>query len=267
MAFKRIGCAFAVVFAAGAPAHAAEWMDWERWMSAGTALGSLSDEPWRVNVGAGAAIAPVYLGADEYDGKPLPLVDLEYRNFAFLSTQRGVGVNLMRERTYRAGARLTVDWGRDSSDADRLRGLPDVGTGVEAGLFFEAFWGAWRIQADLRQELADGHGGFLFSADLAYGGRLSDSMSLFLGAGAVYMGEEYAQAYFGVPAGGPLPAFEASSGIRDVSPYAQLVYHFTPNFYAALDGRAYVLFSDAADSPIVESDVPFVGSFLIGYRF
>src|SRR5690606_10081045 len=123
------------------------------------------------------------------------------------------------------------------------------------------------FQADIRQEVASGHGGFLFTGDVAYGGRLSDALSLFLGAGVVYMGEEYAKTYFGVPSGTPLPAFEASSGLRDVTPYAQLVYHSSPQFYAAEDGSAYVLFSDAADSPIVESDTPFVGSFLIGYRF
>jgi outer membrane scaffolding protein for murein synthesis (MipA/OmpV family) len=248
-------------------ASAGEWYDFQNWMSAGAAVTSQSEGPWRVNVGAGVAAAPVYLGGDEYDAKPLPLIDLDYRNFIFLSTQRGFGFNYIRRRNLKVGARLTIDYGRDSADAERLRGLPDVDAGVEAGIFFEAFTGSWRFQGDLRQEIASGHGGFLASADVAYGGRLSDNMSLFLGAGLTYMGKEYADAYFSVPAGAPLPAFEASSGLRDISPYAQLVYHFTPRFYAALEGRAYMLMGDLSDSPIVENDLPFTGSFLVGYRF
>lgn len=252
---------------AATPAAAGEWYDFERWMSAGTAVTSPSEGPWRINLAAGAAAAPVYLGGDEYDAKPLPLVDLEYRNFAFLSTQRGAGFHFWRSGRVRAGARLTLDYGRESADAPRLRGLPDIETGGEAGVFLEGFAGSWRFQADLRQEIADGHGGFLASAGVAYGARLSDAMSLFLGAGLTYMGEEYAASYFSVLAGAPLPAFEAGSGLRDVSPYAQLVYHFTPRFYAALEGRAYMLMGDIVDSPIVENDLPFTGSFMVGYRF
>ena len=263
-----VGCGVAAcLFAASSAASAGEWYDFEHWLSAGTAVASPSEGPWRVNVGAGVAAAPVYLGGDEFDAKPLPLVDIDYRNFFFLSTQRGLGANLLRGSRYRAGVRLTPDYGRDSEDSPRLRGVPDVETGVEAGVFIEAYSGSWRFQADLRQEIASGHGGMLASADVAYGGRLSEQMSLFLGAGLTYMGEEYAASYFSVPAGAPLPAFEAASGIRDLSPYAQLVYHFSPRFYAALEGRAYALIGEAADSPLVETDLPFTGSFLIGYRF
>lgn len=248
-------------------AAAGEWYDLERWTSAGAAVASQSEGPWRVNVGAGASAAPVYLGAEEYDVKPLPLLDVDYRGLLFASTQRGFGYNFFRKRTFRAGPRITIDWGRDSADSDRLRGLPDVGVGVEAGLFAEAYTGSWRFQADVKQEIADGHGGLLASADVAYGARVSEALSLFLGASVTYMGEEYAAAYFGTPAGSPLGGFEASSGLRDVTPYAQFVYHFTPTFYAALDGRFYILMSEAADSPIVESDMPFVASFMVGYRF
>jgi MipA family protein len=264
---RRVWRLAALPLVASSPALAGEWYDLERWTSAGTAVASRSEGPWRVNVGAGAAAAPVYLGADEYDAKPLPLLDLDYRGLVFLSSQRGLGYNFFRKRSFRAGPRLTLDWGRDSADSDKLRGLPDVEVGVEAGLFAEAYFRSWRFQGDLRQEIADGHGGFLASADVAYGARVSDALSLFVGSGLTYMGEEYAAAYFGAPAGSPLGAFQAGSGLRDVTPYVQLVYHFTPNFYAAVDGRYYLLLGDAADSPIVESEAQAVGSFLLGYRF
>lgn len=264
---RLAAAAVALTLSAPAATAAGEWYDLERWTSAGAAVAARSEGPWRVNVGAGVAAAPVYLGADEYDAKPLPLIDLDYRGLLFASSQRGFGYNFFRKRTFRAGPRITIDWGRDAADSDKLRGLPDINVGVEAGLFAEAFFRSWRLQADVRQEIADGHGGFLASADVAYGARVSEALSLFLGVGATYMGEEYAAAYFSTPAGSPVGAFEASSGLRDVTPYAQFVYHFTPNFYGALDGRFYLLLGEAADSPIVESDAQFVGSFLVGYRF
>lgn len=40
-------------------------------------------DPWRITLGAGAAWAPDYLGSDDYDVDPLPVVDIRYRDRFF----------------------------------------------------------------------------------------------------------------------------------------------------------------------------------------
>ena len=78
-------------------------------------------------------MAPEYQGSDTNEVKPLPLVDIDYMGKVYASTQRGIGYNIWRTRTVRAGPRLTWDFGRDSSDHAPLASLPDVDPALELG--------------------------------------------------------------------------------------------------------------------------------------
>ena len=142
------------------PAVAGKYNDWENWMSSGTAVlpnpSNASHSRFRTIIGGGAAIAPEYLGTDDLELKPLPLLDTTYAGKLFVSTQQGVGYNLWRTRTVRAGPRLTFDFGRDSGDHANLTGLPDVDFGTEIGLFVEAYNGPWRLRGDVPRNFLAG---------------------------------------------------------------------------------------------------------------
>ena len=247
------------------PSHAQQ--DYEEWLSGAmsTRLGTQGE--WRVVMGAGAGMAPEYLGADDYEGKALPLIDIEWRGTYFASTQRGLGVNILRQRSTRAGPRFTLDLGRDSSDATVLAGLPNVDQTVEIGVFAQHFTRAWRFEADLRMGL-NGHEGIIGSVDVGLGGALADRTSLIIGANIHVADENYMTAYFGVPAAtANFAAFAPASGIRDVTGYATMTYVITDNVYVTLDLKASLISGDAAKSPIsLSDDQYFVGS-VLAYRF
>ena len=164
--------------------------DYEEWLSGAMSTRLGTDSEWRVVMGAGAGMAPEYMGADDYEGKPLPLVDIEWRGTYFASTQRGLGINILRQRSTRAGPRFTFDFGRDSSDAVVLAGLPKVDQTVEFGVFAQHFTRAWRFEADLRMGL-NGHEGIIGSIDVGLGGALADRTSLIIGANIHAADETY----------------------------------------------------------------------------
>lgn len=256
------------------PAVAGKYNDWENWMSSGTAVlpnpSNASHSRFRTIIGGGAAIAPEYLGTDDLELKPLPLLDTTYAGKLFVSTQQGVGYNLWRTRTVRAGPRLTFDFGRDSGDHANLTGLPDVDFGTEIGLFVEAYNGPWRLRGDVRKEFFGGHDGLLGNVDVAWGSRWTDSVSLVLGGRATVMGEKYAQAYFSVPAANAIsgrPAYEAGASIRDFGGYVQVIYDINRSIFISAEGRGNFLFGDAADSPLSTADTTFIGSVMAGVRF
>ena len=216
-----------------APAHAQQ--DYEEWLSGAmsTRLGTQGE--WRVVKGAGAGLAPEYLGADDYEGKPLPLIDIEWRGTYFASTQRGLGINIVRQRSTPAGPRFTLDLGRDSADATALAGLPNVDETVEFGVFAQHFTRAWRFEADLRIGL-NGHKGIIGSIDVGLGGALAEKTSLIIGANIHAADEKYLQAYFGVPsATANFATFAPKAGLRDVTGYATITYVITDNIYVTLD--------------------------------
>lgn len=247
--------------------------DWEVWTSAANAVlpakrGKLG--PFRMNIAAGAAATPEYLGSDTIASKPLPLLDVNYAGTLFLSTQQGVGWNMWRKRTLRAGPRITFDFGRNAADAPSLAGLPNIELGTEIGLFFESFVASWRFKGDMRKEIGGGHGGFLINGEAAWGSRWSKNASLILGMRTTFMDDTYAESYFGVAAANSTAGhatYKPTGGFRDVNAYVQLVYDFTQAIYVATELRGTTLMEQAADSPLAESDAFFTGSVMVGYRF
>ena len=65
--------------------------DYEEWLSGAMSTRLGTDSEWRVVMGAGAGMAPEYMGADDYEGKPLPLVDIEWRGTYFAEHATGIG--------------------------------------------------------------------------------------------------------------------------------------------------------------------------------
>ena len=90
---------------------------------------------WRINVGFGAAAMPLYEGASHYHLVPAPAFDIRYRDIAFLSTGDGLGVNVLRGDTYRAGVAIGYDLGRNAHLSGRLNGLGNVEAAPEVRLF------------------------------------------------------------------------------------------------------------------------------------
>ena len=247
--------------------------DWELWTSAANAVLPAkrgAEEPFRINLAVGAAVVPDFLGSDNITTRALTLIDVNYAGTLFLSTQQGVGWNMWRKRTVRAGPRITFDLGRQAADSPSLIGLPDIKTGTEIGLFVEKFMASWRFKGDIRKEISGGHGGLLINGEAAWGNRWSKNATLILGMRTTYMDDTYAGSYFTVLAantGTGRPAYAAAAGFRDINGFAQVVYDFTQAIYVATELRGTMLLSQAADSPITETDTSFTGSVMAGVRF
>jgi MipA family protein len=265
-----VGFTLAILSGIGLEANAGV-PDLEAWTFGSTATRIENNSEWKVNLGGGMGYAADYMGSDDYTSHFLPVADIEWRGTWFLSTQRGLGLNLVRTRQTNAGPRITWSAGRDSSDNTDLSGMADLSSSVEAGFFIRHFSGSWRFEADLRYGLNDsGHHGIVGSASVALGGRLSEDSSLIIGASTTYGSESYMTANFGVTnseAAAGRAAYAPSGGIRDFSGFASVVYNINQNIYLTIDGRGTMLNSQASNSPLVKaSEQYYVGS-TVGYRF
>ncbi|NQV61606.1 MAG: MipA/OmpV family protein [Alphaproteobacteria bacterium] len=247
--------------------------DWELWTSSANAVLPVRQGiagPFRINAAVGVVSAPEFLGSDSISARALPLLDVNYAGSLFLSTQQGIGWNMWRKRTFRAGPRITFDYGRQAADSTSLTGLPDIDIGTEAGLFFESFMASWRFKGDFRKDVGGGHGGLLINGEASWGSRWTKDTSLIMGMRMTYMDTTYAESYFSVSAANATSgraAYTAAGGLRDVNAYAQLVYDFTPAIYLATEVRATALMAQAADSPLAEQDAFFTGAVMLGVRF
>jgi len=228
------------------------------------------DGDWSGVVGAGAGFAPEFIGSEDYEITLLPAIDVEWRGAYFFSTQRGLGLNFIRSPSFKAGPRLTYDFGRDSSKTPFLRGLPNVDGSVEFGIFGDLLLGNFRLKSDLRKGLQnEGHNAFILNLDAAYGGQANERLRIIVGAFTHYVSEEYMQKYFDVTvAAAKRPRFTSQGGgFPDLGLYLNMNFSVTERAYLAFTTRGAGLLGDAADSPISQQDLQYFAGLSVGYRF
>jgi len=91
---------------------------------------------FRTVLGAAADLAPIYDGARDYRVKGGPVINIHYKDIAFLSTGEGLGYNFLRGDHYQFGVAMAYDLGRkERDDLTNLHGMGDIGAAPVAKIF------------------------------------------------------------------------------------------------------------------------------------
>src|SRR6201996_2152678 len=91
---------------------------------------------WRTVLGLAAEVQPVYDGSRASRVQGGPVVNIHYKDIAFISTGEGIGYNILRGDHYQIGVGLTYDFGRkEKDDLTNLRGMGDIGTAPVGKLY------------------------------------------------------------------------------------------------------------------------------------
>jgi len=229
-------------------------------------------------VGLGALVAPVYDGSNKTKVSPYPYVDIRglLDDHLFLSSLRGIGVNVLDAGPFRGGLTLNYAGGRTSSDDPRLRGLPDVKSGVAVGGFLTWSLANFSVEADTDNTLgSDGR------LEAALGANYSMTpvprLHLSIGAHVNWGDSRYGRVNFGItPAeaaqanalGNPLTAYNAKAGVTTVGFTGAGLYQLGKHW--GLVGRVGLqdlVGSGAKNSPLTQR--AFVPSVALGamYQF
>ncbi len=209
------------------------------------------------DLGGGGVFRPAFEGADDYVVDPIPAFDIRYRDWVFLSSRRGLGIDLIQDeaQVWRAGPIINYRQPRYDSDSSALAGLDDVDGAVEAGAYLEYTPSPFGGKLEVRQGFG-AHHGLLVDMGVSYRDHLTDELLLSFGPGATWASNDYMDTYFGIDAGQSARSgyrrFDAGAGFKDVSFGAALSYSPLP--FLALTGFANYerLLGDAARSPLVE---------------
>lgn len=223
-----------------------------------------------LTVGAGIAYTPRYEGSDEYKGRALPMAS--YRNGRFFAgTMGGIGYNVSPIKDLEFGPLLSYRFGRDESDADRLRGLGDVDGGAEVGAYARWNLRPFFLHATVKQGVSGDVTGQSFKLGAGYATSMGAADRLVFDASLDWSDREIMRAYYGVSAAqsvrSGLPAYGADAGIRRYSIGAMWTHTFSPQWFSTLGVSAYRLGDEAASSPITVDRTSGAVSAGVGYRF
>lgn len=243
-----------------------------------TGAASAQDRPpapgeWSVSFGATTFAAPAYEGADSTKVRLFPTLDVRYGDLAFLSMRDGLGANLIRSGTLRAGPVVKYRVGRDEGDDGALRGLGDVDGTVEVGGFVRYGLGPVDLGAELRQGV-NGHEGAVGELSARWSTALSPTVRLGVGPEVAFADGQFMQSYFGVNARQSARSgyrrYDADGGFYRMGVGGFVGWSVAPNVTVGLNASVARLIGDAADSPIVKDrgdPTQFVLGTSVGYRF
>jgi outer membrane scaffolding protein for murein synthesis (MipA/OmpV family) len=253
-AVATVFCCAGVSAAAQTPSPFAYWQN-----SAGIVLRSLGGPvpDWETVVGGGAVVLPKYQGGKQYEVLPALTLDVRYRDIAFLSTGDGLGVNVIRGDTYRAGVAIAYDLGRSQHAERSIKGIGSIPLAPEAKIFAEAFFQPVVLSVDVRRAIGGTNGlvGDIGAYMPVVG---NETLVVFVGPGVSIGDAHYMQRVFGIGTNEAIPnslyqRYDAKAGAANVNFGTTADYTFADHWHGDLTFGYERLICSAASSPIAEN--------------
>ena len=230
---------------------------------------------WDVIAGIATSGKPIYSGASQYVASAGPVINIRYRNRAFISSGEGVGVNAFVGEHCRVSLAVGLDLGRRMKwHYSTLHGLGDI----PRAPFFKLS-GAYVIsrrlpillRADIRK-IAGGAAGLV--GDLNVYTPLPGSsrkLVMFAGPSVTFADRKHLQTIYGISARQSLqsgyPQFSAHGGLEAVGFGFSATRFLTPHVLTNMNFSLSELLGSAARSPLVERKAQLALSFSAAYRW
>jgi len=231
---------------------------------------------FRTILGLAAEVQPVYDGSRAYRLEGGPVINIHYRDIAFISSGEGLGYNLLRGDHYQLGIGVTYDLGRkEKDDLTNLHGMGNIGAAPVGKIF-----GTWVLsrhfpmilRVDARQ-FAGGAQGAVGDASvyLPLPGS-SHTFVMFAGPSITLATHHYLQTLYGVtPAQSLLSGHPVYEIPRDGTSAAGVGFSaskfLTEHWILNLDTAINQIRGNASRSPLVERRTQRILALSIDYQW
>lgn len=203
----RLGALAAILFAGSSQTVKAQTPSpLQEWQYSGGIILSRLFEPdpprFRTILGLAAEVQPVYDGSRAYRVQGGPVINIHYRDVAFVSTGEGIGYNFLRGDHYQVGIGVTYDFGRkEKDDLGNLHGMGNIAAAPVGKIF-----GSWVLSKRFPMILRVGARQFIGGAQGAVGDASaylplpgsSRTFVMFAGASITLATHQYLQTLYGV---------------------------------------------------------------------
>ncbi len=257
----------ATLLAMGAAFAPTAWADGLEDAPAARSLPDEGRDDWEGAIGLLVAHRPAFSGAEGSVTRLTPGFFLRRGRFSITNASgfvtrrsdgvsRGIGLDLLQGKTWKASVGLRWDNGRRESSSDELRGLGDIQPTARArfGLGWSLAPG-WRLGMGLNADLFGRGGGSIADITISRELRVSPATVWSLALGASHAGDRYLQTWYGITPEQSLrsgrPAYEPRSGWRDVSASVGFRTELSRDWLLIGGAGTNRLLGSAAESPLV----------------
>lgn len=273
-------CLLAAILACGSRGASAQtpspMQEWQ--YAGGIALENLfapQVPKWDVIAGIATSSKPVYSGASQYVAAGGPVINIRYRDRAFISSGEGVGVNAVAGKQYRVSVAVGLDLGRRMDwHYSTLHGLGDIPRAPFvklAGAYILSRRLPILLRADIRK-IAGGASGLV--GDLNIYTPLPGSSRkfvMFAGPSVTFADHKHLQTVYGISPRQSLqsgyPVYAARGGLEEAGFGFSATRFFTPHVLANANLSISELLGSAGSSPLVERRAQASLSLSAAYRW
>lgn len=224
---------------------------------------------WDVIVGVGASYKPKYEGSDKFEISPIPFVSATFFDRLTIDPS-GADLTAYQHGPLKFDVNLGYDSGRKADDADALRGMGDIDSGVVVGGKATLSYGPFDFFASVDKTIG-GSDGLLGTVGAKVNAPVTERFIVGAEASATFADKNYMESYFGVDAtqsrNSGYQKYKADAGIKSVDFAISATYLINKNWVLRGQEKLGVLVGDAADSPIVKEKVQPTTMLMLGYRF
>jgi outer membrane scaffolding protein for murein synthesis (MipA/OmpV family) len=231
---------------------------------------------FRTVLGAAADVAPLYDGASEYRTKGGPVINIHYKDIAFLSTGEGLGYNFLRGDHYQFGVAMAYDLGRkERDDLTNLHGMGDIGVAPVAKIFGSYVLSKkfpLILRVDARQFIGGAEGAIGDAGVYMPLPGSSKTFVMFAGPSITLATHHYLQTVYGVSPEQSLasghPVYEIPhAGTAAVGVGFSATKFVTAHWLLNIDAAVSQIRGSAAQSPIVEDRTQKTLAFSVDYQW
>ena len=252
----------------------------QEWQYSGGVILARLFEPdlprFRTILGLAAEAQPVYDGSRAYRLQGGPVINIHYRDIAFISTGEGLGYNLLRGDHYQLGIGVTYDLGRkEKDDLTNLHGMGNIGAAPVGKIF-----GTWVLSRHFPMILRVNARQFAGGAQGAVGDASvylplpgsSHTFVMFAGPSITLATHHYLQTLYGVtPAQSLLSGHPVYEIPRDGTSAAGVGFSaskfLTEHWILNLDTAINQIRGNASRSPLVERRTQRILALSIDYQW
>ena len=193
--------------------------------ASGNAEPTVFDGDW-LSVGAGVIYGPSYRGSDDYVFSPIPVVQGNLGGVGISPRAGGIALDFIPDRdgevSFSAGIAAKLSRNRAAQIKDPVvRSYGELETAIEvgpsAGVSVPALlnpYDSLSFNIDAVWDVAGAHNGMSVNPSITYFTPLSRGIAVSLSVSAKHIDDDFSDYYYSVPAGGPLPEFQAEGGFE-----------------------------------------------------
>ena len=231
------------------------------------------------DVGIALASHPVYPGSDSHRQHLIPMLRLQLPTpYAYLGNRYGgeplqLGFSPWHTDHWVAGIDLAYQAvkPRDSSDDERLRGMPDIDRTLLGGAFVAYTYRRYTVHLRADSDLQDRHQGTILTLAVERQIPINPHLGLAIGPQLVWGNRQHMTTFFGLDRSNAptstLAEYQPAAGFQERS--FNLSAHYVTDTHWILGAgiRIAQLMGDAKDSPLVEKDTQLGLPAFAAYQF